>query len=117
MNTYLEVIDTRSGDACHTGIGAMFTSLSATKEAFENARQLHAEGAPFLLDFYIRGDLVDTINLTPEGVELVSGVAPESPEYYIEYDKKYWASVQQSMKADASPKKSRKNKRSSGSRR
>jgi hypothetical protein len=100
MNTYLEVIDTRSGDARHTGIGAMFTSLSATKEAFENARQLHTEGAPFLLDLYIRGDLVDTIHLTPEGVELVSGIEPESPETYVEYDQKYWASVQQQRAVD-----------------
>lgn len=97
MNTYLEVIDTRSGDARHTDIGAIFESVPATKEAFENARRLHTEGAPFLLDLYIDGDLVDTINLTAEGVELVSGKVPESAEHYIQYDQDYWAKVKMSM--------------------
>jgi len=71
----------------------MFESIKATREAFENAHQFGKENAPFLLDLYIEGDLVDTIHIEAKDVELLSGITPESPEYYVEYDKKYWASA------------------------
>jgi len=97
--TYLEIIDTRSGDARHTGIGAMFESLQATLEAFRNARQLENEAGGFLLDLYINNDLEDTIKLDERGVELVSGIVPLSPEYYVEFDEKYWLAVKKAVKA------------------
>lgn len=90
MDTFLEIIDARTGDAKHTGIGAMFDSEETTRQAFESARPLHTAGGGFLLDLHIDGDLIDTIELTAAGVQLVSGVTPESPEYYVEYDKKEW---------------------------
>ena len=97
MDTYLEIIDTRSGNACHTGIGSMFVSVDATRDAFESARQLHQDDGQFLLDLYIDGDLVDTINLDANGVELVSGVEPESVEHYIEFDQANWAAARKRL--------------------
>lgn len=90
MNTYLEIIDARTDDAKHTGIGAMFKTEQLTREAFESARLLHVENGGFLLDLHVDGDLIDTIELTAEGVEQVSGTKPESPEFYVEYDRSYW---------------------------
>lgn len=89
-NTYLEIIDTRTGDAKHTGIGAMFQTEQLTRDAFESARPFHVEKGDFLLDLHINGDLIDTIELTAEGVTQVSGVVPGSPEYYAEYDLQQW---------------------------
>ncbi len=95
METYLEIIDARSGNACVTGLGAMFKSIKATREAFDNARQLEKANGPFLLDLYVKGDLVDTIRIDADGVEAISGTTPESPEYYVEYDKKFWEAMRE----------------------
>jgi hypothetical protein len=90
-DAYLEIIDVRTGDARETGIGAVFETETEARQAFESARSLHADGGGFLLDLHTGdGDLVDTIELTAEGVERVSGTKAESPEYYVEYDKMQW---------------------------
>lgn len=96
---YMEIIDARTGDARQTGLGAIFDTDAETKQAFESARPLHTDGGGFFLDLHTGdGDLVDTIELTAEGVERVSGTKPESPEYYVEYDKKQWADAMAELK-------------------
>ncbi len=90
MESYLEIIDTRTGDAKVTGIGAVFETNELTREAFESARPLHREGGGFMLDLYIDGDLIDSIELDADGVALVSGVEPKSAECYAKYDKAEW---------------------------
>lgn len=88
---YMEIVDARTGDARQTGLGAIFDTDEETRQAFESARPLHTDGGGFFLDLHTGdGDLVDTIELTAEGVERVSGTKPKSPEYYVEYDKKQW---------------------------
>jgi len=94
-DTYLEIIDVRTGDAHKTGIGAVFNTTKETRHNFDAARSLHTPGGGFLLDLYVNDDLVDTIELTAAGVEAVSGEKPVSPEYYVDYDEKFWASVRQ----------------------
>lgn len=93
MQTYMEIVDIRTGDARHTGIGfcAARESTEITRQQFEIAREFDTgkEDAEFLLDMYIAGDLSDTIGLDAGGVEIISGQRPESPEYYVDYDKKY----------------------------
>ncbi len=89
---YLEIVDARTGDARQTGLGAIFDTDAEAWQAFESTRSLHTDGGGFFLDLHTgNGDLADTIELTAEGVERVSGVKPESPEYYVEYDEKQWA--------------------------
>ena len=83
-DTYLEIFDARTGDIRRTGIGAMFDTEEETRRAFEVARQFEVVGGGFLLDLYIDGDLVDTIELDAAGVEAVSGEKPKPPEHYTE---------------------------------
>lgn len=94
-DTYLEIIDARTGDARKTGIGAAFQTTEEARRNFDAARQLHTPNGGFLLDLYINGNLVDTIELTAEGVKAVSGEAPKSPKHYVEFDMSFWKSVRQ----------------------
>lgn len=91
--TYLEIVDARTDDIRRTGIGAVFDTEEEARQAFEAARALEVVGGGFLLDLYVNGDLVDTIELDAAGVQAISGEKPRSPEYYTEYDRQYWASL------------------------
>jgi len=92
-DTYLAVIDTRSGNPCHTGIGAIFDSKKETRKNFENARQVAKPDGAFLLDLIVDGDLVDTIHLDAAGVEAITGCIAEAPEHYVEFDRLYWENI------------------------
>ena len=91
-DTYLEIIDIRTGVARKTGIAAAFDTLKETLRNFGAARALRVPGGGFLLDLYIDGYLFATIELDAAGVAAVSGETPESPEYYVAWDAAYWAS-------------------------
>ena len=87
METYLEIFDTRTDDIRKTGLGAAFETEEETRQAFQKAKALENEGGGFLLDLYVDGNLIDTIELSANGVEVLTGEEPKTPEFYTAYDK------------------------------
>lgn len=97
MQNYLEIIDTRSGDARKTGIISIFKDEIETRKAFISAGTMHTANGPFCLDMYINGNLEETIHLTEDSVEAITGVKVESVDVYIKYDEDFWERARQLM--------------------
>ena len=76
-----------------TGVGAIFDTNADTYAAFLAAKPLDVglKDPVFLLDYYNRkGELADTIGLSPEGFEQVTGEKALTEEQYCEIDRRYW---------------------------
>ena len=97
MDTYMEIFDIRTGDVRKTGIGAMFETEEDTIAAFESARRLDDRSGQFLLDLYVKEDLIDTIGLTEQAVTQISGETVQSAEVYTQYDIDYWERIVKSV--------------------
>jgi hypothetical protein len=54
---YLEILDVRTGDACKTGLGAIFDNADQAKRSFSAAKSLHVE----------KGAEEFTLNINPYG--------------------------------------------------
>ncbi len=89
-DTYMEILDTRTGDYRKTGEGAIMRSPVETWAAFQEAKTLHAPGGGFVLDLYVDENLAGTVELDSRGFQRLTGHPPESPQRYEEYDAAFW---------------------------
>ena len=90
---YLEILDVRTGEACKTGLGAIFETNEQTKQSFDVAKSMEVKKGQedFILDYYnANGDLDGTILLDSNGVKTLTGFDTGPAEYYKDYDKQYW---------------------------
>ncbi len=72
-DTYLEIMDARTDEVYHTGLGAAFETETEAVARFVQARRLENPAGGFLLDLYVAGNLLDTIVLDEEGVWALVG--------------------------------------------
>lgn len=96
MQSRMEMIYVGNDTGYKTGVGAIFDTNAETYAAFKSAKCLDVgmKDAVFLLDYYNRkGDLADTIGLSPEGYERITGEKALSEAQYREIDQRFWDEV------------------------
>jgi len=92
---YLEMIDVRTGDARMTGDGAVFNNRDETIKAFESLRPIAKPASHcFLVDLWLGGNLIDTIEIDEAGFKAITGKVPKAPEYYKKFDERCWLVAQ-----------------------
>lgn len=95
MGSYMEMLYIGKRDhALKTGVGAAMESDLETWAAFRSAKRIGVpiKDAEYLLDYYNRqGDLSETIGLTREGYERISGEIAKSEAEYQGIDAAFWA--------------------------
>ncbi len=95
--SYMEMIFLDSDDAARkTGVGCECETAAETWAKFRAARSLAVpiSEAAFLLDYHNRkGDLADTIALSRDGFELITGERALSEDEYREFDRKFWDDI------------------------
>lgn len=103
MSSRMEMIFIDSEDlARKTNVGAMMDTPAQTWAAFNAARRFAVEykDAAFLLDYYNkRGDLADTIPVSREGFEAITGERPLTEADYVRIDEEYWAQARADYEA------------------
>ena len=95
---YIEMIFIDADDqARKTGVGAEFETAEETKKAFESIRPeaVDIKVADFLCDLHASdtGELVDTIPISKETFESVTGNKALSNDEYVQFDQDYWSAA------------------------
>ena len=99
--SYMEMIYIDSDNAARkTGVGCECETPAETWAAFRSAKALEVpiNEASFLLDYHNRrGDLVDTIPLSRDGFEQITGERARSDAEYRTFDAEFWRGVKASL--------------------
>ena len=103
MSMYLELTYIDSNDAGRkTGAGAEGKTDQWAIDAFNAARKYEEpiKTCSFLLDLMNDNrEVIDTIGLSLEGFEAITGEKPKGEKEYIEFDSNFWAGCQMLSKA------------------
>jgi hypothetical protein len=95
MGMYVETLYIASdGNARKTNVGAEWETDEETRAAFNSLKRLDADPkkGDFIFDLHAdNGDILDTVSLTSESFELITGEKALSEEDYCQIDDKHWA--------------------------
>ncbi len=93
-----EYID-RNDNGRYTGVGAAAETDEQTRELFESARhfEVPVKTCDFLLDLRNEDrEILDTIGISKEGFEQLTGRKPLTDEEYINNDIAFWQQIRKS---------------------
>ena len=91
----LEIVDTRTGNACRTNQGAAFDAGPAWDKALANLKALEVDDGPFLVDIINDGadageGIHDTVVIDAAGFKALTGENARGAEVYAAIDSAYW---------------------------